>query len=74
MNQEAILRIKKALEYKKMAIHALFPEQTVKHMEVIEEEVSAILKEFMMNATQKDSKENKDENGQTSKVKKVNIG
>lgn len=74
MNQEAILRIKKALEYKKMAVHALFPEQTVKHLEVIEEEASAIVKEFMMNATQKDSTEKKDENSKASKVKKVNIG
>lgn len=73
MNQEAVLRIKKALEYKKMAIHALFPKQTVKHLEVIEQEVSAIVKEFMMNATQSEKSEKKDENSKTSKVKKVNI-
>ena len=36
-----------------MAMHALFPEQTVKHFEVIEEEVGAILKEFMMDTMQK---------------------
>lgn len=74
MNQEAISKVKKALEYKKMAVHALLPEQTVKHLEVIEEEVGAILKEFMMDTMQKDSTKKQEEKDNTSKIKKVNIG
>lgn len=80
MNKELIRRLKKSSEYENMAIKALFPERTVKHIEVIEKELHSMFMEMIVDAIryeedcgkgvfQNDSNEEK-----TSKVKKVNLG
>lgn len=76
MNKEAMNRLKKAREYKKQAIYALFPEKTVKHFEVIEKELQAMAMEFVVEAIKNEESDKKEpgEKEKTSKVKKVNIG
>jgi hypothetical protein len=80
MNRETISRLRKAGEYEKMAIKALFPEKAAKHIEVIEKELHAMVMEMVVDAI-KYEKENKNENcdsntkeEKNSRVKKVNIG
>lgn len=48
MNTELIARLMEAKKYQKKAIEALFPEEMKEHVEVIERELSAMLKECGM--------------------------
>lgn len=45
MKQEELERFKKAYQYQKLAIQALLPEKTVKHLEIIRNEMKTMLLE-----------------------------
>ena len=49
MNTDRMERFQEAREYQKKAIYALFPEQARGHLEVIENEIKAMIKEEMVN-------------------------
>jgi hypothetical protein len=80
MNNETMSRLKKASEYEKMAIKALFPERAARHIEVIEKEIHTMFMEMVVDAIRyeeagcKENCQNNTEKEKTSKVKKVNIG
>lgn len=48
MNMESLDRIKEAKKYQKMALRALLPESAGEHLEIIEKEFSAMMKECCM--------------------------
>ena len=88
MNKEMADRIREAGNYQKKAIHALFPDRTNRHLEVIEHEIREMLTKEIVeiagmvmqyqtkssdeNGTGSASKESEAQTG-TSKSKKINI-
>ena len=77
MNKEMIQRMKIAGEYQKKAIHALFPEEMGKHLDVIENELKMMVMEaaaeLLKNYNKSDACRDEQSHEQTSKVKKVDI-
>ena len=77
MNKEMLHRMKVAGEYQRKAIHALFPEEMGKHLDVIETEmkmmVMEVAKELLKNCNKDDACRDEQSHGQTSKVKRVDI-
>lgn len=45
MKQEEIKRLRKAYQYQKLAVQSLLPEKTVKHLEVITNEIKTMILE-----------------------------
>lgn len=84
MNQETLNRLREAKRYEIMAIKALFPEKTSKHIDIIEKEVKAIMREFVIDIIKnydfemseeedKCKDKNKDNKTSNKNVKKVKI-
>lgn len=77
MNKEMLHRMKIAGEYQRKAIHALFPEEMVRHLDVIEKEmkmmVTEVAAELFKNCSKGDECRDVQSYEQTSKVKKVDI-
>ncbi len=77
MNHEMLHRLKKAGEYQKKAVYALFPEKMRGHLEVIEKEIKIMLMEIaadvMNECKRNDSSEEKQNHEEASSVKKVDI-
>lgn len=77
MNKEMFHRIKIAGEYQRKAIHALFPEEVGKHLDVIETEIKMMVMEvateLLKNCNQGDDCRDGQNYEQSSKVKKVDI-
>lgn len=77
MNKEMIQRMKIAGEYQKKAIHALFPEEMGKHLDVIENELKMMVMEaaaeLLKECNRSDACKDGRSHEQTSKVKKVDI-
>ena len=76
MNRETRNRIKEAKQYEMLALKALFPKEAQGHIEVIEQEIKAMLMECVLDFVTQDSKESgtKESEEQVKKVKKVTIG
>lgn len=67
-------RIKKASEYQKKAIYALFPENARSHLEVIEKEISEMLTQGFMEMIKPEAEKMDAETAAgKSAVKKVDI-
>lgn len=77
MNKEMLHRMKIAGEYQRKAIHALFPEEMVRHLDVIEKEMKMMVTEAAAELLKNCSKSDKCRDIQSyekpSKVKKVDI-
>lgn len=77
VNKEMVQRMKIAGEYQKKAIHALFPEEMVQHLDVIENElkmmVMEVSKELLKECNRSVACKGGQSYEQTSKVKKVDI-
>ena len=77
MDKEILHRMKIAGEYQRKAIHALFPEEMGKHLDVIEKEmkmmVMEVAAELLKNCNKGDVCQDGQRHEQTSKVKKVDI-
>lgn len=80
MNKEIIDRLKAAGKYERLAIHSLFPESTVRHLEVIEKELQGMFADMVADIIRWDEKDRNaaEEKGvkkeKASNVKKINIG
>ena len=81
MNKEMMRRIKEARKYQKMAIRALMPERMAEHVDVIEHEVKAMVRETIIDVVKDRVWDNFNEKSQETtasqekelKVKKVTI-
>ena len=77
MNREMLHRMKKAGEYQREAIRALFPEEMIGHLNVIENEMKAMLMEVAAEVLKSSRKEKTSEKNHwdenASKTKKVDI-
>lgn len=77
MNKEMLYRMKKAGEYQKMAIRALFPEKVGGHLDVIEKEIKMMAAELAADVVRECRKNNTCDETQdcekSSHVKKVDI-
>ncbi len=80
MNREMLHRIKTAAEYQKKAVLALLPEETGRHLEVIEREVKMMLAEAAMGLAREWNKTdsaqetgNQEDKEKASKARKVEI-
>ena len=56
MNSDTFDRMKEAGKYQKMALRALFPEQAAGHLDVIEGELKAMMKELVMDMVKQEVK------------------
>ena len=81
MNKEMMNRMREARKYQKMAIRALMPERMAEHVDVIEHEVKAMVRETIIDVVKDRVWDNLNEKSQEttasqekeSKVKKVTI-
>ncbi|MFA9377876.1 MAG: hypothetical protein ACERKZ_14140 [Lachnotalea sp.] len=80
MNKDVMDKIREARKYQNMAVRALFPEKVVGHLEVIEEELKAMLKEVVVEVVKQETKKQNDRDSEpvinkedSSKIKKVKI-
>jgi hypothetical protein len=70
MNQEFITKLWEAKKLEREAFQSLIPEKTRKHVEVIENEMKALIKECLFENM---TKENGETNTSENKAKKVDI-
>lgn len=77
MNKEMLHRMKIAGEYQRKAIHALFPEEMGRHLDVIEKEMKMLVAEaasgLFKNCNKSDECRDVQSYEQKSKVIKVDI-
>lgn len=77
MNREMLHRMKKAGEYQRKAIRALFPEEMSEHLDVIEGEMKMMLMElatdWLKDCKKDDIHREEQESKAATKVKRVNI-
>lgn len=77
MSKEMMHRMKKAGEYQREAIRALFPEKVSGHLDVIEKEIKMMLleiaEEVVKECKKRDVCEEKQEREKPSGAKKVDI-
>lgn len=77
MNKEMLHRMKIAGEYQRKAIHALFPKEMGRHLDVIEKEMKMMVTEaaaeLLKNCSKSDECRDIQSYEKPSKVKKVDI-